>query len=368
MTTSPTPNASETKDEGPPSENRVSLRKRLVFSVAAMIVSLLLCEFAVQLLLPQPTSWLDIYRRHPNVDTYALKPHVHEFVDTGECQWWVHTDDRGFRGAAGATVPQDRPWCIGDSYTFGQGVEHEHSFVGLLQATGEPALAFLNAGVPGYGPVQYRQLIEELVTRDRTPRRVLIVTYLGNDFHDCVWKAEDVRVADRILKRRRDLRGLIKRSSHLYRLVSRVYHRTVPAPEAPGFRDVMFDAKNWESGILADSRQRYRDEFSRIASTCAAHGITLSVVIIPTRGAVGEIRRRAADEAPEIQGDPTIPAVYAGQVMQELGIRYIDLTPALLHEPIDKTYFRHDGHFTPVAHRIAADEIRKHYRETKREP
>ncbi len=361
MTEKPESQTLETEADAAGSENHVSLRKRLAFSGIALILALLLCEFAVQLVIPQPTSWLDIYRRHPSIDTYALQPNVHEYVDTGECQWWVYTDDRGFRSAADATVAKDAPWCIGDSFTFGQGVEYEETFVGLLHADGAPGLGFVNAAVAGYGPVQYRQLIEHLVSTDGAPRRVLVVTYMGNDFHDCVWKAEDVGVADRILKRRTDLRGLIKRSSHLYRLVSRVYHRAVPAPEAPGFREVMLDEKNWESGILKDALKAYRDEFARISKACSSHGVALDVVIIPTRDAIGEARRRAAGEPPEIKGDPATPAKHAATIMKDLGIRFVDLTPALLQEPIDKTYFRHDGHFTPAAHRITADEIRKHY-------
>src|SRR5205085_1913297 len=89
------------------------------------------------------------------------------------------------------------------------------------------ALHWVGTGVPGYGPVQYRQILEwELGERREPPKLLLVATYLGNDFHDCV-RNRDLPVHDGVVSDRGDLKSAIKRRSHLYRAIARAYHVAV---------------------------------------------------------------------------------------------------------------------------------------------
>jgi hypothetical protein len=45
-------------------------------------------------------------------------------------------------------------------------------------------------------------------------------------------------------------------------------------------------------------------------------------------------------------------------VLDDLGIRHLDLTPVLVRRPVSETYFQYDGHFTPAGHALAADAMR----------
>src|SRR5690606_5372855 len=111
---------------------------------------------------------------------------------------------------------------LGDSFTFGHGVDYERTFVASLAAR-EPELRFVNEGVPGYGPVQYRQLLELALARGTRPRAVFVVLFVGNDFQDCIW-SKDLPVYEGVLGARAGVKDLVRRRSHLYRLLARVYH------------------------------------------------------------------------------------------------------------------------------------------------
>ncbi|MFI5180892.1 MAG: SGNH/GDSL hydrolase family protein [Thermoanaerobaculia bacterium] len=80
--------------------------------------------------------------------------------------------------AAGFRVPEPEGSpavvCLGDSCTFGLGVEDGETFPARLQAL--TALSVLNAGVPGYSSFQGRRLLEE---RIRTWRPQVVVIQFG---------------------------------------------------------------------------------------------------------------------------------------------------------------------------------------------
>ena len=89
-------------------------------------------------------------------------------------------NDNGFRGPSGP-APEEAVTLLGDSFTFGLGVDEGETFADRLNA-GLPRARFFNRGVPGYSTDQERLLLDELP--DALRRRVLLVVYLGNDLID----------------------------------------------------------------------------------------------------------------------------------------------------------------------------------------
>jgi len=330
---------------------------RLILVSVALFLSLGFGEVAVRIAAPQPPSWLDVYRRHPVLDTYALLAGVEREVETGEAKWRVVTDENGFRVSTPRIVGGPRTLVLGDSFTFGQGVNHEDSFVARLQEQAGLKATYVNAGVPGYGPIQYHQIAEYLLSTIPDVKLLIIATYVGNDFHDCLWKAES-NVVDGILGNRGDVRSFIKRHSHLYRLVSKIYQRIAPKPnDAFAFREKMYVAKNWEEGFLKLARERFQGELEAIARLCDAKRVPLVVVVIPTREAVDAARAADKGEPPPSEKDPRRPIEIASSVLSEFGIRFLDLTPGLSSRESKNIYFEHDGHFTPEGHKLAAEFI-----------
>jgi lysophospholipase L1-like esterase len=72
---------------------------------------------------------------------------------------------------------------LGDSFTFGLGVNDESTFVGRLDQRRPGGTRFANFGVPGYSTDQELLLLEKRVLRLR-PTGILLVVYLANDFFD----------------------------------------------------------------------------------------------------------------------------------------------------------------------------------------
>ncbi len=92
----------------------------------------------------------------------------------------------GFRGDT--AFPQRDPGrpltaIVGDSFTFGFGVNDDATFVHLLDAAAPGGAAFANLAVPGYGTDQQLLLIEREVVQIM-PSRILLVVYVGNDLLD----------------------------------------------------------------------------------------------------------------------------------------------------------------------------------------
>ncbi|MCC6694575.1 MAG: SGNH/GDSL hydrolase family protein [Candidatus Hydrogenedentes bacterium] len=72
---------------------------------------------------------------------------------------------------------------MGDSFTFGFGVNDGDTFVRHLNEVAPSLGAFVNFAVPGYSTDQEVLLLERSILKLR-PRAVLLVVYLGNDIFD----------------------------------------------------------------------------------------------------------------------------------------------------------------------------------------
>ena len=92
-----------------------------------------------------------------------------------------HTDGYGFRNSW--------PWpkaaqivALGDSVTFGQGVEDEQAWPAIV-ARSFPASRVINLGLIGGGPQQYLRIYETF-GQQLHPKVVLVGFFMGNDFWD----------------------------------------------------------------------------------------------------------------------------------------------------------------------------------------
>ena len=94
-----------------------------------------------------------------------------------------HIDRLGFRQQPHDPDPASPlTLVVGDSFTFGLGVEDDAPWVARLGIE-LPAERFINAAVPGYSPEQALLKAEDLF-RAYAPARILFVIYLGNDLVD----------------------------------------------------------------------------------------------------------------------------------------------------------------------------------------
>ncbi len=322
----------------------------IALGAGALALALALGEAAVRVFAPQHPSWLPIYRLHPELPIHALVANVDSMFEAGDGAYRVKTDADGWRvGEAAAPAGAASLWVIGDSYAFGQGVSFEDSFVGQLAALPQVRLRPLNFGVGGYGPRQYRSLLEYELGRRLPPAFVLVGFYVGNDFMDAVVEKR-FSVRDGILDNPGTLRAWAKRNLHVYRLLSNALHRLTPSRE--------LEELQARGAVPKDAEQRAREivtrEFAAMRDACAAHGVPLGVVLIPTQAATRALRGEIAGE---LRDDPARPMQIANEICAELGLHCVDLTGDIAALPTGAAYLAVDGHFAPRAGAVAARAI-----------
>lgn len=343
--------SSDTSDFRAP--RRVSSRARLALAFGALVLSLAGAELLVRLVAPQPPSWMAIYERHSRRPSYVHRAGLDVEVATGETHFRVFTDPVGHRRAERPAARDGEPVCIwlGDSFTFGQGLNYAKTFVGIVDASTK-GYRHINAGVAGYGPVQYREALEDELARGTLVDRIVIVTYVGNDFHDCVW-SKDVPVRDGVLGDSGGILAAVKRTSHLYRFASATYHRIDTSPGNPfaaTFSELGRE-ESWTSGFLRDCRAKFVKEMGEIVDIARRQGASVQLVVIPTTDAIAA--RRSAD----IDGDPERPVREAVAIGQSLEIIVIDTLGVLAEYDPRETYFARDMHLNELGSRRVAEAI-----------
>jgi hypothetical protein len=93
----------------------------------------------------------------------------------------VRINAAGYRGADWPAPGKDEIVVAGDSQVFGLGVEEDQTFsAGLARALHRPVI---NAGVPTYGPEEYRAVIAELLDQ-RHPTTVVLGLNMVNDLFE----------------------------------------------------------------------------------------------------------------------------------------------------------------------------------------
>lgn len=125
------------------------------------------------------TGWRGKPLAHGDFVTAAFDTHVtHD-----EFGWRVardfQADEESSREAAG--VSRRDIWCVGDSMTWGWGVNDGETFVDHLNRNAEPGTRFHNRGVPGYSSVQEYLLLKREFEASRRPD-VVIVFFVPNDW------------------------------------------------------------------------------------------------------------------------------------------------------------------------------------------
>ncbi len=136
-----------------------------------------------QLITLRPDVWVPHdglgWRHSANVDTQ---------INTGEREVHLLTDARGHRiGGTPSSGPLWRILALGDSFLAALQVEHESSFVHLIETGLEDALGVsgvvVNTGVGGWGPSQYLfEARNELAITHYDG--VVVFVYLGNDIEE----------------------------------------------------------------------------------------------------------------------------------------------------------------------------------------
>lgn len=254
---------------------------------------------------------------------------------------------QGFRGPE-VEVPKPegvrRVLCVGDSHTFGEGVEDGDTWPrileGLLRAAHGAGIEVVNAGVAGYDTVQEARWLELLLARVEPD--LVLVQFFVNDANrrDAATEADDA--------------GWLLASAHprsrgpLARI--RPYSRLVDAVLETVFRRGYFD--HWSAGnarhLTADEAgwARWSDAIARIDRRCAEAGTPWAVVLYPFMHAPGGEYASAAAHR-------RVTAHLAA-----VGIAHHDAEPAFHgRDPVALRVHPGDLHAGAAANRIFAESV-----------
>jgi len=305
---------------------------------------------------------------------YRLAPNFHARIESFELSYSVRTNAHGFRDDPVVRDPSMRSILfLGDSFTFGVGVEQRETFV-------EQAESFLNrdrktrrvqcinTGVLGYGTYHERELLKEAMDLFH-PEIVVLAFCLDNDFEDNL-EIFHRRVEDGYLVSQNPSvdpsfvrKGLwfVGRRSHLYRFVlirTRIllqrYHLMGGGLEpirAAFNRNVPVDAELFQTGF-----QLLRE----IHDLCKQKNVGFMLVLIPQHYQMSEASFRASlayfkEDAHDYERD------YPNQLLRTfcrgLQVPFLDLLPVF--EKADRPLFfqRRDKHFNRAGHRVAGRAI-----------
>ena len=182
------------------------LLKRVCFAAYLLVtvcVLLLVLEFVVRLAFPDinhqdterslflaPTAGQNLVHWRPGAAGISF----------GEA---VQIDEFGYRDLKGGAAAAKQSWLlIGDSVTFGVGVDAKDTFAGLLQAA-NPAVKVWNTAVVGYGVDDYLDVVKEFLAKPTPPSQVILVFCLNDPAGRFHLGTEAVPVSEKILGRLR---------------------------------------------------------------------------------------------------------------------------------------------------------------------
>ena len=375
---------------------------KLALVLVSLAIGLVFLEISLRVVCPQKTL-PQLKINYPAMFSesdylpYRLRPGYTGRLRTPEFDTTIRINSLGFRDKEFARTKkgQYRILFLGDSFTFGWGVEAEESYPKLtekiLQNAHPPRpVETINAGFACcYSPdTYYLYLKKEGVTLD--PDLIVVGFYIGNDidfpgaFEDA-WSEVDTnglplkiehrftQVVDHYWEPRNLLfryRVPVIRNSHVFqgiveaiglldRKVSALFpHAPEPVPEAG-----RSDAAPVSNPIPYDYRKEYlpRTEFvfKRVQQLFLGmkreadkHSIPILVVMIP------EKIQLERDPFPGLDADLEKPQRLFSRFFQENGIAYLDLLP-YFRERADKEvfYFKRDEHFNVSGHKLAASLI-----------
>ncbi|MBL6964386.1 MAG: SGNH/GDSL hydrolase family protein [Bacteroidetes bacterium] len=214
---------------------KYSLGKRikfiLVVSFISVILFLILAELGLMIFNPQSYSYPTIgfsekYKKinYPNIQIKHCNPPVVRYYSTNE---------KGFRGTKYQTphsIQKPTILLLGDSYTFGIGVNDGFEFASVMSEKLKPEFEVVNLGMGGWGLTQEIRVFFELGLSYKP--EYIILQFCNNDPHDnlidCVTKIENGKFEfiDSDFKKTRRLRRFSKllsksiiQKSNLYNLV-----------------------------------------------------------------------------------------------------------------------------------------------------
>ena len=346
--------------------------------VLVVLAVLVLAELGLRAFWPQRSDvTLGMFRVDPHAG-YSLRPEYRNEVRLPEYSARIRIDPEGYRVSdEDGQVPaggSPRLLAIGDSFTFGVGVDAEDAYPLRLQGEiaerSSAGWVVRNGGVGGYGPLRSARLLEGRQGAWR-PEAIVHVIAVGTDLEDprpgTYLVNPEVRGGRLVSPGRHPLasvRIFLRVHSHLYAFLRvrlhGIYRASGLADRARYLEPV--GLREWPEGIEAESWPAGLESIAAVRDWCAERGVPYLVAVAPTRWQVDDAawgRYRRAWGLPESSFDRDHATRVVMEGLAGLGVDHLDLLPAFRAAGARgaRLYYAHDSHWTADGHALAAAEL-----------
>jgi hypothetical protein len=397
---------------GPPARPRRSRRgvwaENLAVAVITLLLIFVLLEIGLRLFAPQivpdtlagaPQVQIDLFAGLYVADpatTYRNTPGARIPYQYGdEINTNYNVNSQGLREDHDVGPPAagtSRLLSVGDSFTFGVGVDAQQAFPFLLngsKAAGGGPVESINGAVNGYGTDNEAAWLTTYGWALR-PRLVLVGFYVGNDVRDVMLGidktmvtpeghlvgtdkarqtlARSAEAASKADSHSTDLERWLATNSHAFVYLSLQGHKLFPGlVQTPKVADLgVYDTPSIflkaEPAELTAGWEKTLGILDAMRAAARAHGAEMAVVAIPTREQVEDAGWQGMQKPyglTDAQLERDKPQRRLAEWSKRTGAPLIDLLPDF-HARGNNTllYFRTDPHFNPDGHIVATQLIR----------
>lgn len=258
------------------------------------------------------------WRLKPNVEQKHLEGNI---ADSGPLSFVVTTNEHGCRAMPSVSHRNKSVLFLGDSCTFGVGVDGHQTFAERLQ-TSLPEVQCVNAGVPGYSAYQGKLHLQRQLKRMAPD--VVVLAFLFNDMSswdnmsDMQHAAASKSLAARMVAHSR---------------IASLMATWKPAPRYPSERD--------ETPRLSD--EEYSRQIQDIVDVCRANSAQPVLVVWPLRSQMN-------------RGSDLVKQDIIRHIAREEQLEIVDLLPFFRQEG-GEALFADVVHANVAGHRLVADKL-----------
>jgi hypothetical protein len=347
-------------EEGAP---KLTLKGRLVATVVGLLLLVLIAEGVLRVGMPH---WREFYSGWfmraisvPNhgIVTTGLPGFDGYFAqNNGDFRIKIKINSFGLRNPEPVSQAKDRTWIIGDSMAFGWGVEQKEMYSSVI---GEIYSPTYNVASPGTDVCGYQALTARMIT-EFTPRAVVVGLILENDISgaNCQAKAKaqmsikvqpekDEKMVLNWLAVKRQLTEISALYNFMAVSIKRISLVRDILTSLGIIRAVEIDKRQFKSTKLTAYVKNTVSELVYLKAMFPK-GTPFAVLVAPTRFEL----KTAANYYKNLR-------LSISQELRKNSISIIDPFLQFQKAGYSKIHFAHDGHWTALGHKLAAEEAAK---------
>ncbi|TFG48644.1 MAG: hypothetical protein E4H40_04325 [Candidatus Brocadiia bacterium] len=166
------------------SSKGISRRQRAAVVLLTIAACLLILEAGLRLSGRQPSNMADGISAQ-NGDSFRLRPNIKKTINYPAFSYTVYTDEYGFRNSSSGKRPlanKEFYAFLGASDVFGNGVEYEDSFVGILSKHAQQKdIDVLNLAVGGHYFLDQENMLRDFIKT--TNLKPSLIAFCVNELH-----------------------------------------------------------------------------------------------------------------------------------------------------------------------------------------